>query len=207
MHALDTTLLWYEQGFLRGSVTSTHRDGTYDVAFWPSSEAALGGSGKRGTGKAAGAAGARRYIPVLSTDSSTQGGKTAIEGHLEKGVPAHYVRGLQGTSVLTQPSSSRRGNKHNSTKFPLHLCLSEDQLRRSVRPWARHDATFVPQASEGINADDQQSDDGNSLTDAEAEAEAEAEAYADEAGLVDGLVDCPIADLELSAYAPILLLV
>ena len=37
-------LLWAEQGFLRGSVTSTHRDGTYDVAFWPSrrSEGAKG---------------------------------------------------------------------------------------------------------------------------------------------------------------------
>ena len=224
MHASNPTLLWYEQGFLRGSVTSTHRDGTYDVAFWPSSEAAVGGSGS-GSGRRVRGKAARRYIPVLSTDSSTHGGKTAIEGFLEKGIPAHYVRGLQGTSVLTQSStpsadphgynnnnyssssnsnsnSSRRGNKKHSTMFPLHLCLSEDQLERTVRPWARHDETFVPQASEGNNGDDQQSDDGNFT---EAEAEAEVEVEAEEAGLVDDLVDCPIADLELNAYAPIFL--
>jgi len=117
-------LLWAEQGFLRGSVTSTHRDGTYDVAYWPS---------RRSEG-----AKEDLYEPLLNTradGAAASKGKTAVEGYVEKGVPAAFVRGMQDSdlSVLTRQAEHTVGDDHHQS---FSFCFTADQLRRARRPWA-----------------------------------------------------------------------
>jgi hypothetical protein len=80
------------------------------------------------------------YEPLLNTradGAAASKGKTAIEGYVEKGVPATFVRGMQDSdlSVLTrqaEPTHKVEDDHQQSFSF----CFTADQLRRARRPWA-----------------------------------------------------------------------
>jgi len=178
--------LWFEQGFLRGTVTSTHRDGSYDVAYWPTKAATRGPSSSSGL----------QYVPVLSTQSAILHGKAAEEGYLEVGVPPRFVRRLEGESVLTQHAADSNGASGPKPEPLIHLCLSAEQLGATRRPWS------LARGSKGAKEDEErQSDDDDEGQGQEGGAEEEEVDLCPELGDEDY---CPSSCVEEQAYFPLI---
>jgi hypothetical protein len=137
--------LWYSQGYLRGLITSAHRDGTYDIAYLPDhNRVSLLGERKDTH--------VRTYIPNSYPDYFTIGDRRRA-GFVDKGVPQDYITTCQQhhereevrAYVTTQHSSTEIEttvanntlSTANNIKYYHQMLFTDNTLARELRPWRK----------------------------------------------------------------------
>jgi len=127
----------------------------------------------------------------------------AVEGYIEVGVSPQFVRGLQGTSVLTlspdhQNSLDPRFGSDSSPKS-FQLCLTDEQLKKTARPWAPRHSIMMDEEDEGEGADDAETESEMEISVDDEFTRVAVEAETDTRQNID-FIDCPSPEVEQFAY-------